>query len=109
MGDSKSGAVNEALGVDVNTIWIGYFATKHVSTADLKHLGGRIGITSVLHTWDSAVTHHPHVHMIVPGSRPTASAGCRAGRDSSSRCAYSPACSGDCSFRSSSPRIKPAA
>ncbi len=35
--------------------------------ADSKHLGGRIGITSVLHTWGSAMTHHPHVHMIVPG------------------------------------------
>ncbi len=35
--------------------------------ADPKHLGGRIGITSVLHTWGSALTHHPHVHMIVPG------------------------------------------
>ena len=35
--------------------------------ADTKHLGARIGITSVLHTWGSAMTHHPHVHMIVPG------------------------------------------
>ena len=35
--------------------------------ADPKHLGARIGITSVLHTWGSAMTHHPHVHMIVPG------------------------------------------
>jgi Putative transposase/Transposase zinc-binding domain len=35
--------------------------------ADLKHLGARIGITAVLHTWGSAMTHHPHVHMIVPG------------------------------------------
>jgi predicted Zn-ribbon and HTH transcriptional regulator len=34
---------------------------------DPKHLGARIGITSVLHTWGSALTHHPHVHMIVPG------------------------------------------
>ena len=34
--------------------------------ADPKHLGARIGITSVLHTWGSAMTHHPHVHMIVP-------------------------------------------
>ena len=36
---------------------------------DSKHLGARIGITSVLHTWGSALTHHPHVHMIVPGHR----------------------------------------
>jgi predicted Zn-ribbon and HTH transcriptional regulator len=35
--------------------------------ADPKHLGARVGITSVLHTWGSALTHHPHVHMIVPG------------------------------------------
>jgi hypothetical protein len=35
--------------------------------SDPKHLGARIGITSVLHTWGSAMTHHPHVHMIVPG------------------------------------------
>jgi len=35
--------------------------------ADPKHLGVRIGITAVLHTWGSALTHHPHVHMIVPG------------------------------------------
>jgi hypothetical protein len=35
--------------------------------ADPKHLGARIGIITVLHTWGSAMTHHPHVHMIVPG------------------------------------------
>jgi len=35
--------------------------------ADAKHLGAKIGIISVLHTWGSAMTHHPHVHMIVPG------------------------------------------
>jgi hypothetical protein len=35
--------------------------------ADPKHLGARLGILSVLHTWGSAMTHHPHVHMIVPG------------------------------------------
>ncbi|WP_127754801.1 IS91 family transposase [Devosia sp. 1566] len=35
--------------------------------ADPKHLGARIGITAVLHTWGSAMTHHPHIHMIVPG------------------------------------------
>jgi hypothetical protein len=34
---------------------------------DPKHLGARIGTTAVLHTWGSALTHHPHVHMIVPG------------------------------------------
>jgi hypothetical protein len=35
--------------------------------ADPKHLGARVGITAVLHTWASALTQHPHVHMIVPG------------------------------------------
>jgi hypothetical protein len=35
--------------------------------ADPTHLGARIGLTAVLHTWGSALTHHPHVHCIVPG------------------------------------------
>ena len=35
--------------------------------ADPKHLGARIGLTAVLHTWGSALTHHPHAHVIVPG------------------------------------------
>jgi hypothetical protein len=35
--------------------------------ANPKHLGARIGLTAVLHTWGSALTHHPHVHVIVPG------------------------------------------
>jgi predicted RNA-binding Zn-ribbon protein involved in translation (DUF1610 family) len=35
--------------------------------ADPRHLGARIGATLVLHTWGSALTHHPHVHGIVPG------------------------------------------
>ena len=34
---------------------------------DPKHLGARLGLTAVLHTWGSALTHHPHVHCIVPG------------------------------------------
>jgi putative transposase/transposase-like zinc-binding protein len=42
-------------------------ATMLTIAADPKHLGARIGITTVLHTWGSAMTHHPHVHMIVPG------------------------------------------
>jgi len=37
--------------------------------ADRRHLGARIGITAVLHTWGSTLTHHPHIHMIVPGGR----------------------------------------
>ncbi len=35
--------------------------------AEPKHLGARIGLIGVLHTWGSAMTHHPHVHCIVPG------------------------------------------
>ena len=35
--------------------------------ADPKHLGARIGATAVLHSWGATMTHHPHVHMIVPG------------------------------------------
>ncbi len=35
--------------------------------ADPKHLGAGIGLTAVLHTWGSALTHHPHAHVIVPG------------------------------------------
>jgi len=35
--------------------------------ADPKHLGARIGFTAVLHTWGSALTHHPHVHIVAPG------------------------------------------
>ena len=35
--------------------------------ADPRRMGARVGMTSVLHTWGSALTHHPHIHMIVPG------------------------------------------
>ena len=35
--------------------------------ANPRHLGARIGFMAVLHTWGSALTHHPHVHMVVPG------------------------------------------
>jgi Putative transposase/Transposase zinc-binding domain len=35
--------------------------------ADTKHLGAKIGVTMVLHSWGSALTHHPHVHCVVPG------------------------------------------
>jgi len=41
--------------------------TLRTIAADPKHLGARIGTTLVLHTWGSAMTHHPHVHGIVPG------------------------------------------
>ncbi|PLW76592.1 IS91 family transposase [Cohaesibacter celericrescens] len=41
--------------------------TVRIIAADHKRMGARIGMTSVLHTWGSALTHHPHIHMIVPG------------------------------------------
>ena len=41
--------------------------TLRIIAADPKHLGAKIGMTSVLHTWGSAMMHHPHVHVIVPG------------------------------------------
>ena len=41
--------------------------TLRTLAADPKHLGARIGFTAVLHTWGSAMTHHPHLHCIVPG------------------------------------------
>lgn len=41
--------------------------TVRIIAADPKHLGAKIGTTSVLHTWGSAMMHHPHVHVIVPG------------------------------------------
>jgi hypothetical protein len=41
--------------------------TLRTIAADPKHLGAQIGATLVLHTWGSALTHHPHVHGIVPG------------------------------------------
>lgn len=41
--------------------------TVRTIAADPKRMGARVGMTSVLHTWGSALTHHPHIHMIVPG------------------------------------------
>jgi hypothetical protein len=44
--------------------------------ADPKHLGAQIGFTAVLHTWGSALTHHPHLHVIVPGGGLSADGEC---------------------------------
>jgi hypothetical protein len=41
--------------------------TLRTIAADAKHLGAEIGVTAVLHTWGQTLTHHPHVHCIVPG------------------------------------------
>ncbi len=40
---------------------------RSASRPNPRHLGANIAITAVLHTWGSAMTHHPHLHMIVPG------------------------------------------
>jgi hypothetical protein len=57
--------------------------TLRTIAADPKHLGARVGATLVLHTWGSALTHHPHVHGIVPGGGLAVDAdrwvGCRPG------------------------------
>ena len=78
--------------------------------ADPKRLGARIGIISVLHTWGSAMTHHPHVHMIVPGGGfpRMARAGSPAGRTSSCPSACSRGCSGALCFPCCSKRMKKA-
>jgi len=41
--------------------------TLQTIAADPRHLGARIGLPLVLHTWGSALTHHPHIHGVVPG------------------------------------------
>ncbi len=41
--------------------------TLSLIAANPRHLGAKIGATLVLHTWGSAMTHHPHIHGIVPG------------------------------------------
>ena len=71
---------------------------------DPRHLGARIGATLVLHTWGSALTHHPHVHGIVPGGglSPDGERWIACGRASSCRCASSHACSDAASSRHSS-------
>ena len=46
---------------------VAYGAGLTTIAADPKHLCARVGLTGVLHTWGSALTHHPHVHVIVPG------------------------------------------
>lgn len=50
-----------------NILFTAAAETLRIIASDPKHLGARIGVTMVLHTWGSALTHHPHVHCIVPG------------------------------------------
>jgi len=67
--------------------------------ADPRHLGARIGATAVLHTWGSAMTHHPHIHMIVPGGGISLDGErwCRPGRPFCCRSVSCPNCSAGCS------------
>src|SRR5260221_11845684 len=62
--------------------------------ADPKHLGARIGITSVLHSWGSAMTHHPHLHMTcrAAGSPWMTAAGSHASQTSCCPCAFCQSC-----------------
>ena len=78
--------------------------------ADPKHLGATIGATLVLHTWGSAMTHHPTCTASSPvaACRPTGSAGLPAGVASSCRSACSRGCSGGVSWKSWRRRITPA-
>jgi hypothetical protein len=39
--------------------------------ADPRHLGAKLGMTMVLHTWGQTLQHHPHVHCVVPGGGPS--------------------------------------
>src|ERR1700704_649119 len=77
--------------------------------ADPKHLGARVGITSVLHTWGSALTHHPNVHMIVPGGGISLDGkswvSCRQGFFLPFAC--SRVCSAGCSWKSLSLQTRP--
>jgi hypothetical protein len=79
--------------------------------ADPRHLGARVGITSVLHSWGSAMTHHPHVHMIVPGGGISLDGerwvACPPGFFLP--CACSRACFAGCSWRGSSSHTRPTA
>ena len=49
----------------------GIAETIRVIGADPKHLGAETGMVAILHTWGQTLTHHPHVHCIVPGGGPT--------------------------------------
>jgi hypothetical protein len=54
-------------GVIYNLLFQAAAQTLQVIAKDPKHLGANIGVTLVLHTWGSAMTHHPHVHGVVTG------------------------------------------
>jgi hypothetical protein len=41
--------------------------TLKIIAADARHLGGELGFLAILHTWGQTLTHHPHIHCLVPG------------------------------------------
>ena len=41
--------------------------TVRVIGGDPKHLGAETGMIAILHTWGQTLTHHPHIHCIIPG------------------------------------------
>lgn len=45
--------------------------TLRIVAADPRHLGAELGVVALLHTWGQALTHHPHVHCVVPGGGPS--------------------------------------
>jgi hypothetical protein len=45
--------------------------TLRTIAADPRHLGAELGVVAVLHTWGQTLTHHPHVHCVVPGGGPS--------------------------------------
>src|SRR5208337_2414091 len=42
-------------------------AAQALMTLAAERLGAKIGLIAVLHTWGQTLTHHPHVHCLVPG------------------------------------------
>ena len=65
---SKKGS-NEAWCIcfDSTILFDAVAATLKTIAADPRHLGGEIGFLAILHTWGQALTHHPHIHCLVPG------------------------------------------
>ncbi len=58
---------NQTKAADYGILFKAAAETLIAIAADPRHLGARIGLTAVLHTWGSALTHHPHIHIVVPG------------------------------------------
>ncbi|MGX1255548.1 hypothetical protein AB7M37_000044 [Sinorhizobium fredii] len=65
--------------------------------ADPRHLGGELGFLAILHTWGQTLTHHPHLHCLVPGGVLADAGSPVAAAVSSCRSGCSPGCSAACS------------